>query len=419
VEDPNWSVEYFIPWSLLQTGDGGMFDQTAPMGFDVTMIDRDTDDGGRRRAVWANIGGVNESWSNMDDVGYVYLDGSEPPVYVDEINISVDGAITEDKQTMQIMLEVLPEDATDKSVKWVITTADGGRARATISKTGVISPVVDEEVIIQAISADGFIYSNEISLSISGQKPTKFQLSYIKNGDFNMANEDGSPVAPWEGGSTVVDGVLNITNTNGQGSNPWDWTVGQVINVPQDIKDEAFVLEFKLWIAAPDTFDVDIEHLGDDYTRFGSTTDPRSADGNSQWRFELTTDPTWYSLDITDFSRMDDRQQKFNFFAGHTNETVYIDSVTLVSVADLALIPSSSKDINASEETFKVYPNPADTKLHVEFTSANNTVAIYNSVGIKMDEVVVFGTRHTFDVSRYSKGLYFVKANDTVVKFVK
>jgi hypothetical protein len=36
-----------------------------------------------------------------------------------------------------------------------------------------------------------------------------------------------------------------------------------------------------------------------------------------------------------------------------------------------------------------------------------------------MDEEVVFGTRHMFDVSRYSKGLYFVKANGAVVKFVK
>jgi hypothetical protein len=57
--------------------------------------------------------------------------------------------------------------------------------------------------------------------------------------------------------------------------------------------------------------------------------------------------------------------------------------------------------------------------LYVEFSKPNSTVAIYNSVGVKMDEEVVFGTRHMFDVSRYSKGLYFVKANGAVVKFVK
>jgi hypothetical protein len=36
-----------------------------------------------------------------------------------------------------------------------------------------------------------------------------------------------------------------------------------------------------------------------------------------------------------------------------------------------------------------------------------------------MEEAVVNGTRHEFDVSRYTKGLYFVKANNAVVKFIK
>ena len=420
VENPNWNVEYFVPWSILKTSEGGLFDKTATLGFDVTMIDRDPDDAARNRADWANIGGKDESWSNCDDVGYVTLDGAEPPIYVDKINLTVDGAITEDKQTLQIGVEILPEDASDKAVKWLVTAADGGRARATVSADGVLSPVIDEEIVVQAVSADGFVFSNEVAVSITGQKPTKFQLSYIKNGDFAVYNEEtGAPGAPWTGGSTVVDGVLNITNTNGQGSNPWDWTVGQNLYIPAEIKDEAFELSLKMWIASPDTFDIDIEHIGDDYTRFGSTTHPASADGNSQWRFELTTEPTWHTIDITDFSRMDTREQKFNFFAGHSQSTVYIDSITLVSLADLALIPSSSKDVSVSEETFKVYPNPADTKLNVEFSTANMTVAIYNSVGIKMDEAVVFGTRHVFDVSRYPQGLYFVKADDMVVKFVK
>ncbi|HSH20126.1 MAG TPA: sugar-binding protein, partial [Draconibacterium sp.] len=89
VDGTNWDVEYFVPWTLLKTSEDGLFDKTAPMGFDVTMIDRDPDDAGRRRAVWANIGGQNESWSNMDDVGYIYLDGAEPPVYVEDIILTL------------------------------------------------------------------------------------------------------------------------------------------------------------------------------------------------------------------------------------------------------------------------------------------------------------------------------------------
>jgi hypothetical protein len=125
-----------------------------------------------------------------------------------------------------------------------------------------------------------------------------------------------------------------------------------------------------------------------------------------------------YTIQITNFTRMDTRVQKFNLFAGMATPTVYVDSVSLVSVADMALIPTAISQERAME-SFKVYPNPAVSKLYVDLKVANSRVAIYNSVGVKMEEVIVNGTRHEFDVSRYTKGLYFVKANNAVVKFVK
>jgi hypothetical protein len=419
VENPNYTAEYFVPWASLTTKDGTQLDYSEPLGFDITVNDSDPELDTRRRAVWSNDGSiVAEAWSNMDECGIITLEGAQI-IYVDKISISVDGAITEDNQKLQVMATVLPEDATVKAVKWIVTTADGGKARATIDADGWITPVVNEELIIQASSSDDFVFSNEVTVSITGQKPTHSELSYIKNGDFNVFNETTlAPGAPWTGGSTVVDGVLNITNTNGQGVNPWDWTVGQNVYIPEELKNDPFVLYIKLWMAEADTFDVDFELIGDDYLRFGNTTDPKSADGRSQWRFELTTEPTSYTIDITDFSGMDTRVQKFNLFAGLSGSTVYVDSVFLVSVADMDLIGTAiSQERNM--ETFKVYPNPASSKLYVEFSKPNSTVAIYNSVGVKMDEEVVFGTRHMFDVSRYSKGLYFVKANGAVVKFVK
>jgi hypothetical protein len=96
---------------------------------------------------------------------------------------------------------------------------------------------------------------------------------------------------------------------------------------------------------------------------------------------------------------------------------LYIDNVSVISVADQALLPTA---INQNGmQSFKVYPNPASDKLHINLTTPNAVVAIYNSIGVKMDEVNVVGTQHTFDVSRYTKGLYFVKANNAVVKFIK
>ncbi len=73
----------------------------------------------------------------------------------------------------------------------------------------------------------------------------------------------------------------------------------------------------------------------------------------------------------------------------------------------------------SSVNTITVYPNPADNELNVVLTSENSTVTIYNNVGMKMDEVIVKGTEHRFDISSYAPGIYFVRTEGAVSKFVK
>ena len=70
-------------------------------------------------------------------------------------------------------------------------------------------------------------------------------------------------------------------------------------------------------------------------------------------------------------------------------------------------------------DALKVYPNPAVNELNVVLTKVNTVVSIYNSVGQKMDEVNVAGLEHRFDISSYAKGIYFVKTDDSVAKFIK
>jgi hypothetical protein len=69
--------------------------------------------------------------------------------------------------------------------------------------------------------------------------------------------------------------------------------------------------------------------------------------------------------------------------------------------------------------TLRVYPNPAVNELNVVLTELNCTVSIYNSVGQKVDEALVNGYEHRFDISSYAAGLYFVKSGDLVTKFIK
>lgn len=423
VDDPNYIAEYFFPFLAFQTKEGGPIDIAEDVGFDVTIIDNDPPggDNDRQRAVWANMGGIDESWANMDNAGIITFDGAEPPVFVEEIILSVNGNITEDNQTLQVMAEVLPEDAATNFVKWTIQGVNGERARAKISQLGVITPIIDEEVIIWASSLDGFVFSNEVSVSISGQKPTKDELNYIGNGNFDDYDaESGVAGPPWTGGGVVVDGIASMTNpiVKIQDPQPWDWVYGQEVNVPWEIREESFVFSFKMWADGTRTFTVDFEDTANDYPRYGVSTDPESTSGTTDWTFDLSPVPTVYTLTCTFENMLENAVQKMNFMLGLATPTVYVDSIYLLSVNDMALIPTSSHQ-NAIDESFRVYPNPATSKLNIAFSKSNFTVAIYNSIGVKMDEEVVFGTYHTFDISRYPKGLYFVKANGSVLKFIK
>ena len=414
VTEPNYVAEYFIPFSVLIDMDGNQVDPTNTIGFDVTLIDRDPDDTARKRAVWANIGAKDESWNNLDDAGDVTFEGAEPLVAIESITITGASEISADNGTIQFSSSIMPADATQPA-KWIITNGTG---MATINKEGLVTALKDGTVMVKAASADDFVSSNEITVTISNQKVTHFESSFIKDGDFTMGTGT-KPSAVWEGGAMVENGVLTITNTNATpGPDPWSWTVGQIINIPQEMKDLPFVLQLTAWADEPRIFDVDIENIGGNYVRFGDSPDPRADAGHSQWRLDLTTERQVFTLEITNFSRMDPvQEQKFNLFAGMALAKVYVDSIFLVTKDDFIL---RAKGLVNSIN--KVYPNPVGNgnTLFVELSKINTNVAIYNAVGQKLMEKVSTGNLVKFDVKSLRQGIYFVKLSDgSVQKFVR
>jgi hypothetical protein len=247
------------------------------------------------------------------------------------------------------------------------------------------------------------------------------ELNVIRNGDFNQVNEDGTAThwGGWGGDAgtplpQVIDGVAVATPV--EAAEVWQYQFNQQ-NLTA-MPDIPYIFKFKAWADAPRTFNVDFEDTaGNNYNRYGATTDPRSADGRSDWTFDVTTDPTWYEFDVVFDQMVPSTVQKVQYMLGLSGVVTYIDSVILISEADMALVPTSVTDI--SKETFRVYPNPVVDRLTVELREANSRVAVYNILGVKMDEVIVPGTRYQFDVRNYKKGVYFVKTKDSVVKFIK
>lgn len=411
VENPAWNVEYFIPWESIPDGTGAIFDRAGTMGFDVDITDRDPGDAGRRRAMWANDGTVSENWNNMDDAGHITFEGAES-ILMTDIALSGGADITTDNGTVQLVATVEPANTT-QAYKFKIME---GSDLVTIGKDGLITAVKNGVVKVRAYSSDDFIESNEVIINISNQIVTHFEMSYIKDGDFTKG-EGTVASSVWEGGAVVVDGIATLSNPTA-GANPWDWTFGQTVKIPASLMNTPFVLKAKLWADEARIFDIDLELIGDNYDRFGDTPDPRSSDGKSQWRLDLTTVPTTYTFEITGFPRMDTRAQKFNLFAGMATPKVYVDSVYLVTKDDYI---SSAKQLSANT-AMSVYPNPvgAGNELIVSLAATNTKIAIYNSLGQKLMEKAANGTMVRFNVSSLAKGMYFVRLSDgTSQKFIR
>lgn len=426
VNDPNYTAEYFIPFSTLKDRDGKLVDKTQEIGFDVYVVDNDNtadlNDPIRNRAVWTNQGLVTEAWDSMDDCGILLLDGSEPPIPVDEINLAGED-ITVNGEAMQLAIEIYPEDADDKNLKWIIEGVEGGIVKATVSPEGLITPIVDETFTIQATSSDEFTYSNIITVNISGQKPTRERLNYIKNGNFDEVDSTGVPLK-WSGfeagTATVVDGVLEFAPSSVK-SNIYDYKMLQILHIPYEVRELDYVLSFKAWADEERSFQLKIEDSANGWATYGVSSDETS-NGQSLWPADLmrlTTEPTNYELHMTFANMAENCNQNFNWQVGDSDVKIHLDSVYLLSVADLGLISTAATPDYKAEADFMVYPNPAVNKLHIELSTVNTQVSIYNSVGIKMEETVVNGTHHTFDISRYAQGMYFVKANEGIRKFIK
>lgn len=421
VEDPNYVAEYFFPWDYLKDKDGVGFDKTGVMGFDVTIIDRDPGDEARKRAVWANMGALDESWANMDDAGWITFEGAESNTLIEKITLE-GGAITEDNGTFQVVATILPEDATVKTLKWTVATKEGSTGRASVSNTGLVTGIMDGVVVVTGAAQDGSYEDATCEITISGQKITVDEVNIVKNGKFDLF--DPVTFAPtswgnWVDGDTygtvpvVTDGVAVLNSTGAHASENWHYQFNQ--SNLAGIPDIPYIIKFLAWADNDRNICFDFEDTsGNNYNRYGVSSDPES-NGRSEWTFPITTEPTWYTFHVTFDQIVPTTVQKIQYMISQATGTVYLDSVSVVSEADMGLVPV----LQNKAETFKVYPNPVDTKLHVTLSSAGERVAIFNSLGVKLEEVVVPGTHHMFDVSRYSKGLYFVKSRDTVVKFVK
>lgn len=421
VDGTNYVAEYFVPFTNLLDKNGAPFDKLNTIGFDVTIIDRDPGDASANSAVWSNTG---SSWSNMDDCGQVTLEDAEAGILIDGITITTtNGKITENKGTFQMAATVIPENATNKILKWSIV---GGTAEAKINSiTGLITAVSNGTVIVRAEATDGFFaQSQDVTLTITGQIRVKYSdevwntKNLIKNWNFN------TDVSNWGGWiSAALVGAVAPVSVNGvcvmkvaKSPNFWLYQHNQI-----DLGAEAnvpYTLMFKSWATAPAVCHVDFEDTeANGNARYGTSSDPEAING-SEWVYTVNTTPSWFTYHVVFDKMVESTVQKIQWMISLSDETISLDSVLLVKTEDLV----TSAKANQLSSSMKVYPNPvgADNQLNVITGAVNTKVAIYNSLGQKMMEKVSTGNVAKFNVKSLRNGMYILKLEDgTTQKFVK
>jgi len=333
VDDPTYIAEYFIPYTDLLDNEGISVDLTNEIGFDVTIIDRDEGDSEYKSAVWVNTGDAGGSWANMDLCGSIYLEGAGEGTPIEEL-VLTGGEIMENNGTLQVQADFVPEDASNQTLQWSLKNITG---KATIDKDGIVRGIIDGEVEVTATSTDGSYVEATTTVTISNQVVTLSEINVIRNPYFE--DPEGTSPAYWGGWGgdagtpmpTVGNGFAVCTPI--EAAEVWQYSFSQSgLTADPDID---YFLSFLGFADDVRPFQVGFEDTQENnYNRYGSSSDPRSSDGRSQWNFELSADPTWYSFDVNFDEIVESTVQMLSFQMGTSAQAVYLDSILLISVAD-------------------------------------------------------------------------------------
>lgn len=174
---------------------GGSWSWTGPAS--LTSSDREI-----------TLAGISQDQSGIYTVSYTDVNGCESAlqtftvqvrVPAESITVSGEGGvttITEKEGTLQMIAEVLPGNASDKSVTWSITN---GEEAASLSADGLLTAIEDGEVTIRATAKDGSGVFGETVITIINQNITS---------TLNPVNNEGLEVSP-----NHVSRLLTIRST--------------------------------------------------------------------------------------------------------------------------------------------------------------------------------------------------------------
>lgn len=140
--------------------------------------------------LWARLAGWN---------------GSPPVIPVSSISVSGAGGstvISVNKGTLQLSVQVMPSNATNKSVTWSIINGTG---QATVSETGIVTAIASGTVTARATAADGSGVYGSLALTILNQ--------IIPVTGISVSAEPGNPAIDIDNGTLQLIAIVSPSNS--------------------------------------------------------------------------------------------------------------------------------------------------------------------------------------------------------------
>lgn len=132
--------------------------------------------------------------------------------------------------------------------------------------------------------------------------------------------------------------------------------------------------------------------------------------GSTSFAFYPTQNSNWstYSIALPYPAKDSNTYFKISHIAGTYSNNLFIDNFM---VGDY---PTVTNDINENNELFTLVPNPTSTKIVIKCRMSDVSKELYNSVG----QLILSTKENEIDVSRFPKGLYYIKCEGVSKKVI-
>ncbi|PKR80203.1 hypothetical protein CW751_11105 [Brumimicrobium salinarum] len=317
-----------------------------------------------------------------------------------------------------------------------------------------------EEVFSNAINFNGNISSWNTSnvtnmkgafngASAFNQDISAWDVSNVQNMSymFNEANTFNQDLSTWD-----VTNVQNMSFMFNDASlfdqNTGVWNVENVANMESMFDNSGldhctYNDILKGWSTLNLTNNVTLGALGIHYTEF-ATNERQSIISNFSWVINDDGETTTTNISVTGTVNGSDINLTTNggngpldyewsgpnnFSSSNQNITAPEDGTYIVLVSDGCTVASDTFNIETETNSidkealkmFKVYPNPSSSVLNIEVSNKFGKYVefeIINALGMKISEGTIESGFGTISVVDFSKGVYLIKLNDQVKRFI-